>query len=129
MTALRTLVQNTDIGLLLVSHLKRPDGNIGHEDGAAVHLGQLRGSHAIAQLSDACIGMSVDRDDPDADIRNLHVLKNRYSGETGFAGTLQYNREAGRLLDEINPFTQTQGAEEDAEPNEASLGSASSSAP
>lgn len=104
MTALRTLVQNTDIGLILVSHLKRPDGNLGHEDGAAVHLGQLRGSHAIAQLSDICIGMSVDREDPDADTRNLHVLKNRYTGETGFAGTLQYNREAGRLLDEINPF-------------------------
>ena len=61
----------------------------------------------------------MDRDDPDADIRNLHVLKNRFTGETGFAGTLQYNREACRLLDEINPFTQIQGAEDDAEPNEA----------
>ena len=84
----------------------------GHEDGAAVHLGQLRGSHAIAQLSDICIGMSVDRNDPNADVRNLHVLKNRYTGETGFAGTLQYIREASRLLDEINPFIETQGAED-----------------
>ena len=57
MTQLRTLCQELNIGLILVSHLKRPDGR-GHEDGAAVSLSQLRGSHAIAQLSDACIGIS-----------------------------------------------------------------------
>jgi len=99
MTKLRTLCQELDIGLILVSHLRRPDGR-GHEDGAAVSLSQLRGSHAIAQLSDACIGIQVDPDEPDSDIRHLRILKNRYTGQTGPAGTLVYDRQTGRLLEE-----------------------------
>ena len=93
MTKLRTLVQELNIGLMIVSHLRRPDGNQGHEDGAVVRLGQLRGSHSIAQLSDICISMQVDPDEPNSDIRHLHILKNRYTGQTGPAGTLNYNRE------------------------------------
>lgn len=99
MTRLRTLVQELDIGLIIVSHLRRPDGNAGHEDGAQVRLGQLRGSHSIAQLSDICIALQVDPDDPDGDIRNLQILKNRWTGQTGPAGTLQYSRDTGRLLE------------------------------
>ena len=95
-TKFRTLVQELDIGLIMVSHLRRPDGR-GHEDGAAVSLSQLRGSHAIAQLSDACIGLQVDPDEPDSDVRHIRILKNRYTGQTGAAGTLVYSRETGRL--------------------------------
>ena len=100
MTKMRTLVQEHNIGLILVSHLRRPDGDRGHENGAAVRLGQLRGSHAIAQLSDACIAMEVDADAPDSDIRHFRVLKNRFTGQTGEAGTVRYDRETGRLLEE-----------------------------
>ena len=32
--------------------------------------------------------------------RILRILKNRYTGETGFAGTLVYDRQTGRLLEE-----------------------------
>ena len=101
MTKLRTLVQELDIGLMIVSHLRRPDGNQGHEDGAQVRLGQLRGSHSIAQLSDICISMSVDAAEPNSDIRHLNILKNRYTGQTGPAGTLNYNRDTGRLLEDV----------------------------
>ena len=64
-----------------------------------MELSQLRGSHALAQLSDSCIGIQKDPDDPDSDIRLLRVLKNRFSGQIGDAGTLHYNRETGRLLE------------------------------
>ena len=37
-------------GLILVSHLKRPEGK-GHEEGARTSLGQLRGSAAIGVAS------------------------------------------------------------------------------
>ena len=57
MTNLRSLVEELNIGLILVSHLKRPDGNKGHEEGVSTSLSQLRGSHAIAQLSDICVGI------------------------------------------------------------------------
>lgn len=99
-TKFRTLVSELDFGLFMVSHLRRPDGDRGHEAGAAVRLSQARGSHAIAQLSDACIAMQVDPDDPDNDIRLLRILKNRFTGETGDAGTMVYDRETGRLLEE-----------------------------
>ena len=60
MTRLRVEVQALGICLILVSHLRRPQGDKGHEGGAQVSLSQLRGSHAIAQLADTCIGLNVD---------------------------------------------------------------------
>jgi twinkle protein len=104
MTKLRTLVQELDIGLILVSHLRRPEGDKGHEDGAKVRLGQLRGSHAIAQLSDICLSLQVDPEDSDGDSRFIHVLKNRFTGETGHAGGVSYNRDTGRLLPQSEIF-------------------------
>lgn len=101
MTKLRTLVQETGITLFLVSHLKRPSGDKGHEDGAVVALGQLRGSHAIAQLSDAVIGLQKPSDDPNGDTTELVVLKNRFTGERGSAGILNYSRETGRLTESV----------------------------
>ena len=99
MTKMRSLVEETGIGLHVISHLKRPPGQ-GHEEGAMTSLSQLRGSHAIAQLSDLVIGL--ERNQQDEDHRNetiLRVLKNRFSGETGEAGTLFYNQATGRLTD------------------------------
>ena len=57
MTKLRSFVEETGIGMILISHLRRAQGDQGHEDGAKVSLGQLRGSHAIAQLSDLVIAL------------------------------------------------------------------------
>ena len=65
-----------------------------------MRLNSIRGSHSIAQLSDACVALQIDADDPDSDIRHLKILKNRFTGQTGDAGTLVYNRETGRLLEE-----------------------------
>ena len=105
MTKLRTAVQELDIGLIVVSHLRRPsDSDKGHEDGAKVRLGQLRGSHAIAQLSDICIGLQVDAEDSDGDHRQINVLKNRFTGEVGAAGLVHYDRNSGRLLDQQPTF-------------------------
>ena len=66
----------------------------------ATHTQHARGSHALAQLSDACIAIQVDPEEPDSDIRHLRILKNRFTGETGDAGTLVYDRETGRLIEE-----------------------------
>jgi twinkle protein len=75
-----------------VSHLKRTSSDQNHEEGARVTLGQLRGSAAIAQLSDAVIGLERDQQGgakhSDTTVR---VLKNRYSGETGVACQLSYD--------------------------------------
>lgn len=102
MTRLRTLVQELEITLIVVSHLKRPNGNQGHEDGQAVSLSQLRGSGAIAQLSDAVI--TLERNSMSADATERHttkvaVAKNRYSGLTGPACDLRYDVDSGRMFE------------------------------
>ena len=104
MTTLRKLVQELDICLFLVSHLKRPEGAKGHENGAKVQLSQLRGSHALAQLADFCIGLQVNDEDPSDDTREIVLLKNRFTGEVGNADTLQYNRTTGRLIEADSRF-------------------------
>lgn len=106
MTALRSLVEETGVGLLLVSHLKRVEGNKGHEDGVQVHLGHLRGSQAIAQLSDIVIALERDQQAEGRNCTTVRVLKNRHSGRTGVAGTLSYDNATGRMLEGDNPFTE-----------------------
>ena len=92
MTRLRSLVERTGISLFLVSHLRRTSGDVNHEEGARVTLGQLRGSAAIAQLSDAVIGLERDQQsDKDGSATTVRVLKNRYSGEVGVASKLTYD--------------------------------------
>jgi len=103
MTKLRMLVQETNIALIIVSHLKRPSDK-GHEEGAVTSLAQLRGSGSIAQLSDMVIGLERNGQAPDEQTRNLthvRVLKNRYSGTTGPACQLLYNKHTGRMLEYI----------------------------
>lgn len=102
MTKLRTLVQELNITLICVSHLKRPTGNQGHEDGGSVSLSQLRGSGAIAQLSDAVITLernSMAENEAERHLTKVAVAKNRYNGETGPACKLQYNGYTGRMLE------------------------------
>ena len=97
MTRLRSLVEETQCGMVLVSHLKRPPGT-GHEEGAITSLAHLRGSHAIPQLSDMVIGLERNQQaTEDANQTRVRVLKNRFSGETGLATTLYYEPDTGRL--------------------------------
>lgn len=99
MTNLRSLTEELGIGLLLVSHLKRPDGKP-LEEGGQTSLSLLRGSGSIGQLSDIVIGQERDQQDAErSNITTLRVLKNRFNGETGVAGELKYDRETGRLTE------------------------------
>jgi twinkle protein len=84
--------------MILVSHLKRPEGNKGHEDGLHTSLAHLRGSASIAQLSDIVIGLERNQQSDDPNETTVRVLKNRYSGITGEAGKLRYCQETGRLV-------------------------------
>ena len=100
MTRLRSIVEETGAGLVLVSHLRRVDGNKGHENGIQVNLSHLRGSQSIAQLSDCVIALERNQqsDDPnESNTTQLRVLKSRYTGDVGLASRLLYDRETGRL--------------------------------
>lgn len=111
MTNLRSLVEETGATMFVVSHLKRPEKK-GHEEGAQVSLSQLRGSGAIAQLSDMVIGLERNQQGANPNVLTLRVLKNRFCGLTGVSGHLKYNVETGRLEDyeegEECPFTDSE---------------------
>jgi len=114
MTKLRSFVQETNIGMILVSHLRRIQGDKGHEDGARVSMSQLRGSQSISHLSD--IVVALERDISKGDNRSkLVTLKNRFNGQTGPSGDLAYDKDTGRLLpalfDPITSTTETDGYE------------------
>ena len=105
MTKLRQLVQETGVGLFLVSHLRRPSGKA-HEDGGQISLAELRGSAAIAQLSDMVIGLERDQQNADPTVRNtttVRVLKNRFAGLTGPACYLYYDKDTGRMIETTCP--------------------------
>ena len=100
MTRLRSIVEETNVGMILVSHLRRVDGNKGHENGVEVSLSHLRGSQSIAQLSDCVIALERNQQSDDIEESNttrMRVLKSRYTGDVGLASHLLYDRETGRL--------------------------------
>lgn len=102
MTNLRGLVEELKCGMILVSHLKRPNGERGHEEGAQTSLAQLRGSAAIGQLSDIVIGLERNQQATEnADLTHIRVLKNRWTGDTGLCGSVHYSKQTGRMTEEF----------------------------
>ena len=100
MTKLRSLVEETGAGIVLVSHLRRVDGNKGHENGIEVSLSHLRGSNSIGQLSDCVIALERNQQSDDIDearTTRMRVLKSRYTGDVGLASHLLYDKDTGRL--------------------------------
>ena len=113
MTRLRSMVEETGAGIILVSHLRRVDGNKGHENGIEVSLSHLRGSNSIAQLSDCVIALERNQQSDDELVSRttrLRILKSRYTGDVGLATNLIYDIETGRLaeqdLSELEPDDQ-----------------------
>jgi len=110
MTKLRSLVERTGIAMFLVSHLRRTSNDTNHEEGARVTLGQLRGSAAIAQLSDGVIALERNQQaDRGGSSTTVRVLKNRYSGEVGVACQLTYDLDTCKFTeteaDDFDPTT------------------------
>lgn len=100
-TQLRSLCSELDIGLHIVSHLRKASGKP-HEEGGQVSLQDIRGSGAPAQLSDFVVALERNQQDEDKDQRDvtsIRVLKNRLTGETGMAGKLRFDHKTCRLHD------------------------------
>jgi twinkle protein len=111
MTRLRSIVEETGAGMILVSHLRRVEGNRGHENGVTVGLNHLRGSQSIAQLSDCVIALERNQQSDDvieSQTTHMRILKSRYTGDVGMATHLLYDQDTGRL-------SEVSGGEFDAE--------------
>jgi len=110
MTRLRSLVERTGVAMFLVSHLRRTANDKNHEEGARVTLGQLRGSAAIAQLSDGVVALERDQQATNGGSdTTVRVLKNRYSGEVGVACKLTYDLSTCKFnetaIEDFDPTT------------------------
>ena len=75
--------------------------------GREVSLSHLRGSASIAHLSDSVIALERNQqadDEIEANTTTVRILKNRYTGDTGVACYLHYNKDTGRMTQIDNPF-------------------------
>ena len=100
MTKLRQLVENTGVGIIAISHIRRGNKQKSFNEGEMISLTDLRGSASIEQLSDIVLASERDQqaDDETSDIAQLRQLKNRPCGEVGPCGHVKYHTDTGRLL-------------------------------
>lgn len=81
--------------LLLISHLRRPEKGVPHEEGGRVTQAQFRGSNAIGMWSHTLFGLernSQAEDKEERSITCIRCLKNRYYGE-GVGETRYYKMD------------------------------------
>ena len=63
-------------------------------------MSQLRGSSSLASLADSVIAFERNQQDEiQNNVMKVRILKNRWSGDTGIACNLIYNKETGRLTE------------------------------
>lgn len=101
MTKLAMMAQELECVILVVSHLKRPDGTP-HEEGGKTQLGQLRGTAGLGQLAHATFGFERNTQDDDKFRRNLitvRALKIRKTGETGPCSYLYYDKDRATFVE------------------------------
>jgi twinkle protein len=120
MTRMRSLVEERQFSCIVVSHLRKPNGK-SHELGGVPTLDDLRGSGALKQVPDIIWAGSRDQQadtEEERRITSLHVLKNRFAGETGPAGWLRWEPDTCRLREvdsdpfaEMEPGAPSEGAE------------------
>ncbi|WAT31160.1 toprim domain-containing protein [Pseudomonas sp. GXZC] len=97
MTKLKTFAKTNDILMVVICHLKNPEKGKAHEEGRPVSITDLRGSGSLRQLSDTIIALERNQQGDFPNVVTIRVLKCRFTGETGVAGYLIYNKETGWL--------------------------------
>lgn len=108
MTRIRSLIEETGVGVHAVVHLKRPQQGLAYNEGRRVMLTDLRGSGSLEQISDNVVAIEGNQYGDEPDQRTTRVLKNRSIGRLGMADTLWYSHTTGRLLPAIQHATTTQ---------------------
>lgn len=106
MTKLKGFAKSTGVILVVICHLKNPEKGKAHEEGRPVSITDLRGSGALRQLSDTIIALERNQQGDAPNVVLVRILKCRFTGDTGIAGYMEYNRETGVLEESsYNPDT------------------------
>lgn len=118
MTKLRSLIAETGAGIVVISHLRKTDSNSkAFEVGGVISLDDLRGSGALKQIPDTIIALERNQqaeDDEEKNLLKLRVLKCRFTGNTGIAGYLKFNKSKN-IIEEIDELEISKPKEEEAE--------------
>jgi twinkle protein len=108
------LAKKTNAAIVVVSHMRKPDGKDPHD----VSEYNLKGSSSINQVSFNTILMSRDKTADDPKIRNstrFVLVKCRRTGETGEAGWIRFYPETMEFKPVPNPYEELAEADEDLE--------------
>lgn len=97
MTKLKGFAKSTGVVMVVICHLKNPDQGKAHEEGRPVSITDLRGSGALRQLSDTVIALERNQQGDMPNLVLVRILKCRFTGDTGIAGYMEYNKETGWL--------------------------------
>ena len=97
MTKLKGFAKSTGVVLVVICHLKNPEKGRAHEEGRPVSITDLRGSGALRQLSDTIIALERNQQGDNPNLVLVRILKCRFTGDTGVAGFMEYNKETGWL--------------------------------
>jgi twinkle protein len=97
MTKLRSLVEETGVGVIAIVHLNQPEGKP-HEEGGRITLRNLRGSGGLKQMSDTVFALERDQQGANPTMAQIRILKCRETGDVGVADWLKYDKQTGRLL-------------------------------
>lgn len=107
MTQLRALVEETGAGIIVVSHLRKGDTkSTPFEQGGTISLDDLRGSGSLKQLPDTVLALERNQQADDDSMKNIlkvRVLKCRFTGNTGLAGYLRFNKSKN-IIEDVDPL-------------------------
>jgi len=109
MSDLLKIVKKHNVWLGLISHLRKaPGGGKSFEEGNLASIDDIKGSGSIKQISFDIIAFArnlVSDDQIERNTIEFRVLKSRFTGLTGRAGSAKYNPETGRLRAGSETFT------------------------
>ena len=101
MNALLKLAKKFKVHFIVVSHLRKVgQGQKNFEEGAIPTLDDMKGSGSIKQIANNVIAFARNRMDDDPVKKNttkVYLLKCRYSGHAGYAGSFFFDDASGRL--------------------------------
>ena len=100
MSDLLKLVKQYEIWLGVISHLRKAAGGSSFEEGKLASLDDMKGSGSIKQIAFDVIAFArnlvADTED-ERNVMQMSVLKSRYTGLTGPAGSARYDKDTTRL--------------------------------
>jgi twinkle protein len=98
MTKLKTFAKTKNVVVFVICHLKNPDKGKPHEEGRPVTATDLRGSGGLRQLSDTIIAVERNQQGENPNLIRFRLIKCRFTGDTGVAGYMEYDKVSGRLV-------------------------------